>query len=87
MSNVLTTDKEIRDRVKKLYAALGMDMTTAVNIFFRQSLIHNGIPFELSLDVPNAATLAAFEEGDKLINDPDSPRYSSVDTLFEDLMN
>ena len=84
-SITIRTDKEIRDRVKKLYAALGIDMTTAVNIFFRQSLIHNGIPFEISLDVPNAATLAAFEEGDKMINDPNSPRYSSVDALFEDL--
>ncbi|MBE7059420.1 MAG: type II toxin-antitoxin system RelB/DinJ family antitoxin [Ruminococcaceae bacterium] len=86
-SITIRTDKEIRDRVKKLYAALGMDMTTAVNIFFRQSLIHNGIPFELNLDVPNATTLAALEEGDKMINDPNSPRYSSVDALFEDLMN
>ena len=86
-SITIRTDKEIRDRVKKLYAALGMDMTTAVNIFFRQSLIHNGIPFELNLDVPNATTLAAFEEGDKMINDPNAPRYSSVDALFEDLMN
>ena len=86
-SITIRTDKEIRDRVKKLYAALGMDMTTAVNIFFRQSLIHNGIPFELNLDIPNATTLAAFEEGDKMINDSNSPRYSSVDALFEDLMN
>ena len=86
-SITIRTDKEIKDQVKNLYAALGMDMTTAVNVFFRQSLLHNGMPFEVSLDVPNATTIAAFEEGDKMLNDPASPRYSSVEALFEDLMN
>ncbi|MGM9937697.1 MAG: type II toxin-antitoxin system RelB/DinJ family antitoxin, partial [Candidatus Ornithomonoglobus sp.] len=61
--------------------------TTAVNVFFRQSLLHNGMPFDVSLDIPNAETLAAFEEGDKMINDPTATRYSSVEALFEDLMN
>ena len=86
-SVTIRTDKEIKDQVKSLYAALGMDLTTAVNVFFRQSLLRNGMPFEISLDVPNTVTLAAFEEGDKMINDPAAPRYSSVERLFEDLMN
>ena len=86
-SVTIRTDKEIKERVKSLYTALGMDLTTAVNIFFRQSLLHNGMPFEISLDVPNSTTLAAFEEGDKMLNDPAAPRYSSVEALFEDLMN
>lgn len=86
-SITIRTDKEIKDQVKSLYAALGMDLTTAVNVFFRQSLLRNGMPFEISLDVPNSVTLAAFEEGDKMINDPAAPRYSSVERLFEDLMN
>ena len=86
-SITIRTDKEIKDQVKSLYAALGMDLTTAVNVFFRQSLLRNGMPFQISLDVPNTVTLAAFEEGDKMINDPAAPRYSSVERLFEDLMN
>ena len=73
-SITIRTDKEIKDRVKNLYAALGMDLTTAVNVFFRQSLLHNGMPFELSLDVPNATTIAAFEEGDKMLKDPQRAR-------------
>lgn len=86
-SITIRTDKEIKDKVKNLYAALGMDLTTAVNVFFRQSLLHNGMPFELSLDAPNSVTFAAFEEGEKMLKDPASPRYSSVEALFEDLMN
>ncbi|MGN0183411.1 MAG: type II toxin-antitoxin system RelB/DinJ family antitoxin [Candidatus Ornithomonoglobus sp.] len=86
-SITIRTDKDIKDKVKSLYAALGMDLTTAVNVFFRQSLLHNGMPFDVSLDIPNAETLAAFKEGDKMVNDPTAPRYSSVEALFEDLMN
>lgn len=86
-SITIRTDKEIKDQVKNLYATLGMDLTTAVNVFFRQSLLRNGMPFEITLDVPNATTLAAFEEGDNMINDPAAPRYKSVEALFEDLMN
>lgn len=86
-SITIRTDKEIKDKVKELYAALGMDLTTAVNVFFRQSLLHNGMPFELSLDTPNSFTKLAFEEGDNLLNDPSAKRFSSVEDLFADLMN
>ena len=86
-SITIRTDKEIKEKVKSLYAAMGLDLTTAVNVFFRQSLIHNGLPFEITLNTPNAVTRAAFEEGDRMLQDTDSPRFSSVDALFEDLMN
>ena len=85
-SITIRTDKEIKDKVKNLYAALGMDLTTAVNVFFRQSLLRNGMPFDITLDTPNAQTLAALKEGDEMINNPNAPHFSSVDALFEDLM-
>ncbi len=36
-------------------------------------------------DEPNEVTLAAFEEGEKMLLDPDAKRYKSVDDLFADL--
>ena len=38
---------------------LGLTMTAAVNIFAKAMVRRQGIPFEISLDVPNAETLAA----------------------------
>lgn len=38
-------------------------MTTTINIFLRTTVREHGIPFELKLDVPNATTIAAIEEG------------------------
>ena len=60
-------------------------MTTAVNIFLRIAIREHGIPFELKLEVPNNATVAAIEEGRKMMKDPSSPRYSSIDALKEAL--
>ena len=43
------------------------------------------IPFELKLDVPNETTVAAIEEGRKMMSDSSAPRYSSMDALKEAL--
>lgn len=77
----IRTDKGIKDQAEEIFAELGLNMTTAVNIFLRTAVREHGIPFELKLDVPNETTAAAIEEGRKLVADPDAPRYSSMDEL------
>ena len=41
-------DKDIKEQADQLFNELGMNMTTAINLFLRQSIRHQGIPFELS---------------------------------------
>lgn len=77
----IRTDKSIKDQAEEIFAELGLNMTTAVNIFLRTAIREHGIPFELKLDVPNETTAAAIEEGRRLMTDPDAPRYSSIDEL------
>lgn len=43
-------DKDLKKEAEKLFADLGMNMTTAINVFIRQSINHGGIPFEIRLD-------------------------------------
>ena len=43
-------DEEIRDNAKVLFNKMGLDMTTAVNIFLIQSIRNKKIPFEIKLD-------------------------------------
>ena len=78
-------DSEIKNKAQKLFAELGMDMTTAVNIFLRQAIRTRSIPFTVTADVPNATTLAALEEGERLAHDPGAKRFKSVDELFKEL--
>ena len=78
-------DKDIKDQAEEIFNELGLNMTTAVNMFLRTAIREQGIPFELKLDVPNETTAAAIEEGRKMMSDSSAPRYSSMDTLKEAL--
>ena len=77
----IRTDKDIKDQAEEIFNELGLNMTTAVNMFLRTAIREHGIPFELKLDVPNETTEAAIAEGRKLMDDPSAPRYSSMDEL------
>lgn len=77
----IRTDKDIKDQAEKIFNELGLNMTTAINMFLRTAIREHGIPFELKLDVPNETTAAAIAEGRKLMDDPSAPRYSSMDAL------
>ena len=77
----IRTDKAIKDQAEAIFSKLGLNMTTAVNVFLRANIRENGIPFDLRLDVPNEATASAIEEGRRLVADSSAPRYSSMDEL------
>lgn len=77
----IRTDKVVKEQAEEIFNELGLNMTTAVNMFLRTTIREHGIPFELKLDVPNDTTEAAIEEGRKLLNNPNAPRYSSMDEL------
>ena len=74
-------EKAIKDQAENIFNELGINMTTAVNMFLRTAIREHGIPFELKLDVPNDTTVAAIEEGRKLMDDHLTPKYSSIDEL------
>lgn len=77
----IRTDKEIKIAAERIFEELGLNMTTAVNIFLRQTIRENGIPFELKLNIPNEVTAAAIEEGRKLAYDKSAAGYTNMDDL------
>ena len=81
----IRTDKDIKDQAEAIFNELGINMTTAINMFLRATIREYGIPFELKLEAPNDITAAAIAEGRKMINDPSAPRYTSLEALKEAL--
>ena len=77
----IRTDREVKIAAERIFEELGLNMTTAVNIFLRQTIRENGIPFELKLDIPNAVTAAAIAEGRALARDTSVKGYSNIDDL------
>ena len=42
-------DDELKDQATAIYEALGIDLSTAVRMFLKRSVMVNGVPFEMTL--------------------------------------
>ena len=75
------TEKEVKEKADQIFSELGLNMTTAINIFLRTAIREHGIPFSLKLDIPNEATVNAIEEGRRIASDKSVESYSNIDEL------
>lgn len=79
---------EVKKLAQDIFDQLGMDLTTAVNIFLRQVILTNGLPFEVKLKVPNQETLEAMEEVRIMEQNPEQyPGYEEVSTMIQDILS
>lgn len=80
-------DSDIKRQCEKLYAELGMNLTTAINVFLRQSLRSGGFPFDVRLEREefNKETIAAMIEAEYLAHAPEAKRYSDVEEALKEL--
>ena len=77
-------DAELKKQAEKLFSELGMNMTTAINVFLRQAVRQGSIPFAIKLDVPNVETIEAMKEGEVIVKSGEG-RFNTVDEMFNDL--
>ncbi len=77
----IRTDKDVKEQAEQIFAELGLNMTTAINLFLRTAIRKRGLPFDLLLDAPNETTIAAMEEGKRLLSDPAAPKFSDMEDL------
>lgn len=78
-------DANLKAQAEALFNELGMNLSTAFNIFVRQSLREGAIPFKIHLEKPNAETIAAMEEAKRIANDPSVKGYTDINELFAEL--
>ncbi len=76
-------EPELKKEASSLFRSLGLDLSTATGIFYRQALRCHGLPFEVKLDEPNEITYKAMDdaENDRDMHGP----YNSVQKLMEAL--
>lgn len=46
-SMTIRVNKEVKQKAQQIFSDLGMDMSTAINVFLRQAIYYNGFPFAL----------------------------------------
>ena len=63
-------DSDIKKQCEALYGELGINLTTAINVFLRQSLRVGGFPFDVRIEQPNKETMAAMLEAERIAHDP-----------------
>ena len=90
MANVnIRIDQEIKKQAETIFKGLGLTPTTAITMFYIQTIRNNGIPFVLKLETPNEETLESIKEVEAMEKDHSKRTriFNSVDELMEDLTN
>ena len=88
VSTNLSLDADLKRDAQELYADLGMDLSTAVTIFLKQSLRVQGVPFSITREVPNAETAAALEEYQAMKSHPERyKRYASFRDAMDEVVS
>lgn len=71
-------DEKDKKEFNEICNELGMNMTTAFNMFVKSMIRSGGLPFEATLKRPNIETLMAIEEAKRIAKDPNVKSYNSV---------
>ena len=79
-------DTELKQSAEDLFSDLGLNMSSAITMFLRSAVSHDGIPFEVKR-TPNAETKAALAEYEEMKKNPEKyKRYDSFAELMDEVL-
>ena len=73
-------DEDLKKSIEQLFDRLGLTMTEAITLFFKQCELNNGLPFEVK--IPNAVTLKAIDDAR---NGVGLQKFDTLDSMLEEL--
>ena len=80
-------DRSIKEEADNLFKDLGMNITTAINLFLKQSIRNQALPFHVTRNIPNKETAEAIKELDNMLKNPQEyESYANVDELKRALL-
>ncbi len=74
-------DDNVKKEATNVFRNVGIDMSTAINVYLHQVILHNGIPFSVTAEVPNRETVKALKAAER----GEMASFASIDALMEDL--
>ena len=89
MTNInMRIDEDLKAQLQALVSNLGMDMTTFFTLYAKQAVREQGIPFDISMRVPNRETLEAIAEVKAMKENPSLAKtYKDVDEMMKELLS
>ena len=84
----VSLNADTAQQAKDLFADFGLDLSTAIEMFLRQSVREQRIPFEVRRNIPNPETKAALEEIAEMRAHPEKYKsYSSFQKLLDEVLH
>ncbi len=81
-------DEETKIAFDKFCNEIGLSVSAAFNIFAKTVVREQKIPFELTLNIPNSATIAAMNEYYEMKSNPKKyKRYSNFKEAMNEALN
>lgn len=81
-------DSTLKQESDMLFKKLGLNMSTAINMFLTKCVKTSSIPFKIEESKPSKELLNALKEVDYMMKHPDKYKsFNSIEELFEDLDN
>ena len=77
----IRVDSDIKKEATALFSVLGLDMSSAVNLFLHQCVLRGGLPFSVEVPSYSRQTTDAMEEARRIALDPDVAGYASMQDL------
>ena len=87
ISTNISIDADVKKQAQELFAALGLDLSTAINIYLKKAVAEQGIPFDVRLEIPNAETVEALDEFDEMMKNPQAyKRYPTFKAAMREVL-
>lgn len=87
VSTNIKIDRQLKKESQELFESIGLSLSAAVNLFLRQAVREQAIPFRVGAPEGWAATMAAIGEVKRMKADPDLGKtYTDVDQMMKELL-
>lgn len=75
-------DADIKQQATALFGHLGLDMSSAVNLFLHQCILRGGLPFAVEVPKYNQSVLDAMAEARRISRNLAVPGCASMEELW-----
>lgn len=85
VSTQVRIDETTKKQAVELLEGLGLSLSDAINMFLKQVVLQEGIPFDVKYPKFKPEVIEAMEEAKRISRDPNVKGYANVDELFMEL--
>lgn len=85
VSTQISIDETTKEQAAEFLEGLGLDLSDAINMFLKQVILHDGIPFDVKYPKFRPEVIETMAEAKRISRDPDVKGYTDIEELFKDL--